>query len=148
VPGATATATQGDKKFTTITNQQGLYSFPDLPNGTWTIEIEMTGFSIIKQDVVIGPNAPAAKWELKLLPLDQINGQIKWSPGLNVVAPQVKSEQPKPPGSKTPEKEPSEDDLSQRAANGFLINGSKVNGAASPFAQAFAFGNPNPSIAA
>jgi trimeric autotransporter adhesin len=32
-------------------------------------------------------------------------------------------------------------DLNQRAADGLLINGSVMNGASSPFAQAFAFGN-------
>ena len=32
-------------------------------------------------------------------------------------------------------------DTDERAANGFLINGSAVNGASSPFAQSFAFGN-------
>ncbi len=53
VPGATVTATQGDKKFVAITDQQGFYSFPDLPDGTWTIEVEMLGFSTIKQDVAI-----------------------------------------------------------------------------------------------
>src|SRR5207249_6015757 len=35
----------------------------------------------------------------------------------------------------------SQDDLNQRAADGFLINGSVNNGAASPFAQLAGFGN-------
>jgi len=59
VPGATITATQGGKKFATSTDQLGLYSFPDLADGKWTMEVEMTGFSIIKQDVVMGAKAPA-----------------------------------------------------------------------------------------
>src|SRR5438309_11943573 len=71
-PGATVTATQGGKQFFAITDLQGFYSFPGLTDGKWTIEVEVTGFSTIKQDVLIGPNTPAAKWELKLLPLDQI----------------------------------------------------------------------------
>jgi cell division septation protein DedD len=150
-PGATVTAAQGGKKLVTITDQQGLYSFPDLPNGKWTIEVEMTGFSKIEQDVVIGPNAAAAKWELKLLPLDQIKAQISpahagASPGVPpppapAVAAESKSEQPKPPVSNNPQREPPQEDLNDRAADGFLINGSQLNGAASPFAQAFAFGN-------
>ena len=81
VPGATVTATQGSTQLVTTTDQQGLYSFPDLKDGKWTIEVEMTGFSTIKQDVAIGPNSAAAKWELKLLPLDQIKAQIKPLPG-------------------------------------------------------------------
>ena len=75
-PGATVTAIQGGKQFVTSTDQQGLYSFPDLTDGKWTIEVEMTGFSMMKQDVVIGPNTPAVKWELKLLPLDQIRAKV------------------------------------------------------------------------
>ena len=44
VPGATVTATQGDKQLATTTDPQGLYSFPDLADGKWTIEVRMTGF--------------------------------------------------------------------------------------------------------
>lgn len=40
-----------------------------------------------------------------------------------------------------PKTDTPDDDLSQRAADGFLINGSMVNGATTPFAQSFAFGN-------
>ena len=43
VPGATVTATQGEKKFTAITDPMGAYVFPNLPEGTWAIEIEMLG---------------------------------------------------------------------------------------------------------
>src|SRR6266567_4491822 len=139
IPGATVTAAQGSKQFVTVTDQQGLYSFPDLTDGNWTLEVQMTGFSTIKQDVVIGPNAPAGKWELKLLPLDQSKAQTRPPPGTHTAAVQAKSEQAQPPTSKAPEKEPSEEDLSQRAADGLLINGSVVNGAASPFAQVMAF---------
>src|SRR5271157_674740 len=74
-PGVTVTATQGGKQFVTSSDQQGLFSFPDLTDGKWTIEVGMTGFAPLKQDVVIGTNAPAAKWELKLLPLDQIKAE-------------------------------------------------------------------------
>jgi hypothetical protein len=62
-------------------------------------------------------------------------------PGGGRVAAEGTTEQPNPVGSETLEIEPSREDLSQRAADGFLINGSVLNGAASPFAQALAFGN-------
>src|SRR5277367_1011536 len=65
VPGATITATQGGKKFVAISDQQGGYSFLDLPDGAWKITVEMQCFSTIEQTVAIAPNAPAAKWELK-----------------------------------------------------------------------------------
>ena len=98
VPGATVTAVEGAKKFAEITDQQGLYAFPDLADGTWTIEVEMTGFSTIKKDVVIAPNMPAAKWELKVLPLAEIKAQVA-GPGLapantaTNAGPSVKSSQ-------------------------------------------------------
>ena len=57
------------------------------------------------------------------------------------LTPESEGEQPKPPGTNTLEKQPSQDDLSERASDGFLINGSVNNSAASPFAQPFAFGN-------
>ena len=56
VPGATVTATQGAKHLVTSTDQQGAYSFPDLAEGKWEIQVEMTGFAPLEQEVVIGPN--------------------------------------------------------------------------------------------
>src|ERR1700679_2991476 len=77
VPGATITATQGSKKFIAISDEEGRYSFPDLPDGAWKIEITMTGFATIDQVVTVSSNTPSSKWELKLLPLDQVLAQIK-----------------------------------------------------------------------
>ncbi len=72
VPGATVTITQGDKKFVAITDPKGAYAFPDLPDGTWNVRVEMLCFSTINSDVVIGASAPDAIWELKLLPFAEI----------------------------------------------------------------------------
>jgi hypothetical protein len=72
VPGVTVTATQGDKKFVAITDQQGNYSFPDLSDGAWKFEIEMLGFATQTQDVAIAGDLPIPAWELKILPLAQI----------------------------------------------------------------------------
>ena len=68
IPGVTVTATQGDKKIVTTTDDQGAYSFPELADGTWTIEIEMMGFARLTRDVGIASDAPPADWDLKLLP--------------------------------------------------------------------------------
>ena len=139
VPGATVTATQGGKKFVAITDLQGLYSFPDLPPGSVTIEIEMLGFAPVKDTAP----SPAAKYELKLLPLDRIKVEIQSAaiaapqPAASPQPEQSKPEQPKPAASR----EMADEDLAQRAADGFLINGSTQNGAASPFALMPAFGN-------
>lgn len=72
VPGATITASQGDKRFTAVTDQQGVYRFPDLPDGTWTIRVEMLCFETITREVAVTPDAPGAIWELKLQSLDEI----------------------------------------------------------------------------
>ncbi len=72
VPGATVTATQGDKKFTSISGEQGSYSFANLTDGVWTIQVEMLCFSPLKQEVTVTPDARASEWDLKLLPFEEI----------------------------------------------------------------------------
>ena len=52
VPGATVTATRqstavdaaGEKKVT-LSDAQGVYRFPDLAEGMWTVQVEMFGFA-------------------------------------------------------------------------------------------------------
>lgn len=73
VPGATVTAVQGDKKLVTITDPQGYYAFPDLPDGVWILQVEMLCFSPAKQEVPVAAGAPGVEWELELLPLNEIN---------------------------------------------------------------------------
>src|ERR1035438_1647057 len=72
VPGATITASQGDKKVTAVTDQQGAYAFPELADGTWTLKVEMLCFTTLTQEVAVAPNAPSPEWELKLMALDAI----------------------------------------------------------------------------
>ena len=72
LPGATVTLTQGDKKLTAVTDGQGTYSFADVPDGTWSLTVEMLCFSPIKQDVAIAPGAPSPEWEMKLQSFDEI----------------------------------------------------------------------------
>jgi len=186
VPGATVKATQGSSEFSTTTDQQGLYSFPKLTDGTWTIEVEMTGFASLKQEVAIAPNTPPEKWEMKLLPLDQIKAEAAARPGPPVQANAAQgktmdsrlrgndegkargNEEGKEHGSGKANnagdnrgKEEANNggnnagnngennetgqapsgETNQPADNGLLINGSALNGAASRFAQALAFGN-------
>jgi hypothetical protein len=165
VPGATVTATQGAKTMGTITDQQGAYAFADLPDGAWTIKVEMQCFATIKQEINIAPNAPAAEWNLKLLPLTEI--QAAAGPVTAPVAPPPPAPRPRnakasPAPANTPSgfqrtevnassssSPPAIDsaspettsDLMQRAADGFLINGTSNNSASSAFALPPAFGN-------
>ena len=55
VPGVTLTATAGDRKFIAVTDLQGAYSFADLADGVWTIQVEMLCFATIKQEVAVAP---------------------------------------------------------------------------------------------
>ncbi len=188
LPGATVTASRGDTKLVTITDQAGVYSFPDLPDGGWTIEVEMLCFVPVKQDVTLGADAAIPDWEMKLLPLDEIRAQAgpqaaaAPAPGVAIrvadtapapetpsaAKPAKKSKKSPPPPANTPggfqrtdvnasksaaatqsnanaaaaaNDNAGNDDLNQKAADGFLINGTANNGAASPFATNPAFGN-------
>jgi hypothetical protein len=143
VPGATVTATQGTKKFSTISNEDGSYAFTDLPDGTWHIAIEMLGFAKLDQDVTITPTMPRVKWELKMLSLDQILAQtrVQKSTAPVIAATAPKPEVPKPGEPAAPEPQKAPEDANQQPSDGFLVNGSVNNAATSQFTIAPAFGN-------
>jgi hypothetical protein len=148
VPGAIITATHGNQKQTVITNGQGVYTFPDLADGTWSVQVEMLCFATIEQDVIIGPSQPAAKWDLKLLSLDEIKAQAKLVVPVvpqtsSSPAPQTAASNPsaKQPGDRAPDMPKPPEESDQRASDGLLINGSVNNAATSQFALDRAFGN-------
>src|SRR5690348_16165308 len=58
VPGAVVTVTQGEKQFSVVTDRQGLYEFSDVPDGQWKVEIAMSGFATVDDNITIGPDAP------------------------------------------------------------------------------------------
>src|SRR6202521_4588087 len=64
VPGATISATQGTKKQYTPSDPNGQYSFADLPDGAWSIDVEMQCFTPVHADITVGRDTPAGKWEL------------------------------------------------------------------------------------
>ena len=63
LPGATITASQADKQFTTISDSQGAYSLDDLTDGVWTIRVEMLCFVPMVREVMVAPNARGQEWE-------------------------------------------------------------------------------------
>ncbi len=162
VPGASVTATQGRTKIVTITDQQGIYTLTGPADGVWTIRVEMLGFSPMTQDVAIAAGAQASTWELEIRPFEEITRGLPPP----AVRPAPAANQPvasgKPatgfqrasvtalPGAPaaTADTRSGDDasaaDAAQGAAEGFLVNGSVNNGAASPFAQLAAFGNNRP----
>jgi hypothetical protein len=144
VPGATVTATQGSKKFVTISDDQGRYSFPELPDGTWKLDVEMSFFAPLHQEVTIvggGANAPGLAWPMKMLPLDQVIARTKVvqpEPPILVAeaaAPAKDGKAPKKTDVPKPPEEPAQ------SSDGFLVNGSSSNAATSQFTLASAIGN-------
>src|SRR6185437_16694274 len=57
---------------TTVTDQQGVYEFPDLVDGTWKVQITMRGFSTLDGEALVAPDKPQGAWELKMLGLEQM----------------------------------------------------------------------------
>ena len=146
LPGATITAIQGTTKLTAVSDSQGLFSFPDLKDGAWSIEVEKLCFADLKQDVTVAPDTPAAAFEMKMLPLDAIKAQAAVQIAQPVAPPPstesttAKTQDHKTPDAPTPEPaKPQESD--ERSNDGLLINGSVNNAASSPFALSQAFGN-------
>jgi len=170
VPGATVTATSGDKKLVTATDDQGVFNLPDATEGTWSLHVEMLGFEPLTRDVTVTATPQPSEWTLTLRPFDDITRGIPRSApappaaatngaaaassrgaapapvqgrgfqraGVTATAPQAGREnRPAAPVAELPAPE----QPANGAADGFLINGSVNNGAASPFAQAAAFGN-------
>jgi len=151
VPGVTITATQGEKKVGAVTDQGGRYDFSDLADGAWKIEIEMQCFSTIHADVTVAPNMAAGKWELTLLPLDQLMVRTKVTqaapnlpPTLIQPAPAKKAEGASAAAT-APEIPKPQDEQSQQSADGFLVNGSVNNAATSQYSLDQAFGNRRPN---
>jgi trimeric autotransporter adhesin len=145
VPGAIVTAIQGEKKYSTVTDAQGKYVFPDLADGMWSIEVEMPGFTRLKNEITVAPGATASAWELKMLPLAEMHAETQLAapkPATPAVAaaPPGPAEESKPE-AKANQAPPARDEMAERAADGLLINGSQNNAASSPFALFPAFGN-------
>jgi len=139
LPGATVTVTQATKKFSTISDQSGMFTFADLTDGPGKIAIEMQCFSPVQADITVSPGAPAAKWELTLLPLDQIAKLTRLAP---VISPTLPSAPKAAAGPESPVEIPKPaEDANQQSSDGFLVNGSVNNAATSRYSLNQAFGN-------
>ena len=164
VPGATVTATAGDKKLVTATDDQGMFKLPDATPGVWTLKVEMLGFEPLSRDITVTAEPQPSAWTLVLKSFDDITRGIpRPAPAPPAAAsaagrPSGQRGQPPPAAgggfqragvTATPRaaarrsvpEEPPAPEQAQASQDGFLINGSVNNGAASPFAQAAAFGN-------
>ncbi|MBL8215342.1 MAG: TonB-dependent receptor [Bryobacterales bacterium] len=131
LPGATVIATQSNgNRAATITDAQGAYTFADLAGGGWMIEVSMQLFETVRREATEAP----MEFDLPMLPADKVAALVP------ATQPQQQVLQAKPAPRNTAAA-PDNAELARQAADGFLINGSVNNGAASPFAQLPAFGN-------
>jgi hypothetical protein len=140
VPGATVTAVQGDKKIVVSSDADGRYEFAGLVEGTYSLRVEMLGFSTVTRDVVPGEGSGAPTLELSLLPFEEIKKVATVSKAI-VIQEAPPADEAAAAEQQAPAVDP---ELERQAAEGFLVNGSVNNAAASPFAQARGFGNNRP----
>jgi hypothetical protein len=168
VPGATVSATHLDQRLTTVTDLDGVFRFPAIVEGDWTVRVEMIGFAEQSREITVTADTPASNWDLTLLPLADIARTAQAAP-VDPAGPDVPpSSQPlldrRGPGGGDSRPAPGDGfqralvspsagsaavvndpsaagDADRSGADGFLVNGSVNNGAASPFAQLAAFGN-------
>ncbi len=152
VPGAVVSATQGEKKLITTADLQGMYFFPDLTDGIWKIEVGMPGFRPIGREIRIGQESSEPIWRLTMLPLSEIetepmNPVSSGAPvefhraDVNMLHETADAPQETGKVASSQFANLNDGQLAERAADGFLVNASVYNGAASPLAQALAFGN-------
>src|ERR1035441_5384664 len=87
VPGASVTATQGDKKVVTTTDENGVYSFPELADGIWTISIDMLGFEKVSREIGVAVDAPTPVWDLKMQSLEAMTAPPPPPPAPVATAP-------------------------------------------------------------
>jgi len=166
IPGVTVTATRGEERVTASTDAMGVFHFPDLDEGAWTLEVRMVGFAPLTREIIVGPDTPPSTWELTLLSFEEITRDLP-----DPAAAPVQVDEPTgdasggariatatavPAGASggfqragvapapavaqaaPADAEPVDSSL---AADGFLVNGSVNNGASTPFALSAAFGN-------
>ncbi len=68
LPGATVTATQGDRHVVTTTDESGAYELSGLAPGTYTVEVQMFGFQNARKQIQVAPGLQPTEWSLELQP--------------------------------------------------------------------------------
>jgi hypothetical protein len=134
VPGVTVTATQGEKKASTTTSQDGIYQLADLADGLWTLTIELFGFATITREINVPAESEPPPDALAVRSYDELARDL--------------------PPARFFEDNAAEDEpvdltvllgtAGMGAADGLLINGSLNNGASTPFALPRGIGNNRP----
>ena len=124
VPGASVTATKGDRTVATHTDEEGVFRFETLEDGAWLVRVDMRGFVPLDRDITLPLTAAPPPWALTMQPYAEIVAGIA-SPAASAAATAA---------------------AGAAASDTSIINGSVVNGAATPFAQPRGFGNNRPQL--
>jgi hypothetical protein len=136
IPGATVTATQGDRRLVTVTGDDGRYNLEDVAPGSWAISVQLFGFAPLRRDVVVASTAAPVDLELALRPppattppQQRANGRAGFQSVQNIADGQVTAELAR---TAAPEPEVAQQ---ESATDAFLVNGSisqGVNAAVEP----------------
>ena len=140
VPGATITAVQGDKTIVATTDERGAYRFADLADGLWNVEVRMLGFDGTSREVAVAPGAPAPEWQLQFLTESALVTALGGNPEARKAAPARQPQQfqrlgvnqaSNAPAAATDGAIKTEEmaDLTQNAANSFIVQGSMSSAA-------------------
>ncbi|WP_263415956.1 carboxypeptidase regulatory-like domain-containing protein [Terriglobus albidus] len=140
VPGALVTASRDGKTVTAVTDAAGAYTFAELSDGTWTVSVEMFGFTTVHEQIEIRSevrsDSTPRRWELSLLTLSELQKNVYAAP-----RPPQLAAQPATPGPSTSGDSQRPDSAVLGAESGLLVNGSVSNGATSTFHLPGGFGN-------
>lgn len=66
IPGASVTVAQNGQSFSTVTDQEGHYSFPLLGGGEWNVAVQMFGFETLRKQVDFAAARGPVNFDLKL----------------------------------------------------------------------------------
>jgi len=140
VPGASVTVSRDGKTVTVITDASGAYTFADLKDGSWTVSIEMFGFTTVHEQIDVRSDSAPHHWDLSLLTLSELEKRVHIAPSASQLATQ-----PTPPAGDSPLSGASRhsDDAGGDigSESGLLMNGSVSNAATSTLRLPGSFGN-------
>lgn len=142
VPGSIVTASHGAQQFQTVTDVQGIFLFPNLADGDWSIHVSMPGFIPQQKTIRLDKTTPASSFDLKMLSAAEVLALA------TTIMPRMAVATPPLVERKTDSVElhnlPAVGDDAEKSADGMLINGSENNAATSKYSLSQAFGSRRP----
>ncbi len=134
LPGATVTATKGDRSVSTISDDDGAFHFASIDDGDWTIKIEMRGFVTATRIVTVPVAGPPLSITLTMRRYEDMAAELTQAPAT----------EPQSAATALARSAPATIAPATSTDDPGILTGSSINGAATPFAQSRAFGNSRP----